>query len=99
MDIICRFTRRETKLEVMRCKNRLKNVPRAKGVYIDEDLTVLRARVVRELRKEGWLVQTYNGKIHAKKAGEELWVDQPQEFARLPWGEAKFRELGITPDF
>ena len=99
-DIICWFTRRETKYSVMRSKNRLKNVPRANGVFIDEDLTVLRARVVRELRKEGWFVQTHDGKIHARKQGEDdIWVDHPQEFARLPWGEEKFKELGITPDF
>ena len=99
-DIIVLFTHRETKYRVMRGRSKLRNIERARGVYIDEDLTVIRARVVKELRREGWFVQTHDGKINAKKEGQQpLWIDYPQEFTRLPWTEEKFRQLGITPDF
>ena len=84
----------------MHAKNRLRHVERARGVYIDEELTVIRARVVRELRHQGYVVNTRDGKISARKEGyDTLWIDYPQDFANLPWGEDKFRELGITPDF
>jgi len=84
----------------MRAKNKLRSIPQAKGVFIDEDLTVLHARVVRELHHQGWSVKTHDGKITAEKSGETtLWLDYPDDFKRLPWDSDKFKELGIDTNF
>ena len=99
-DLLVWFTHRDTKYRVMRARNKLRNIPRARGVFIDEELTQIRSRVVKELRHEGWTVQTHDGKISAQKDGEEdLWVDHPQDFQKLPWNDAKLTEMGIIPDF
>ena len=84
----------------MRNKHRLRGLPHARNVFIDEDLTIIRAQVVRELRKEDYKVTTHDGKISARKVGsEDIYVDYPQDFLRLPWDEEKFKQFGINPDF
>ena len=99
-DILVLFTQRDVKYNVMRNKHKLRRVPRAQGVYIDEDLTVIRARVVRQLRKDGYTVSTYDGKITAKRHQcDDIYVDYPQDFLSLPWDQERFQQLGINPDF
>ena len=43
---------RDLKTKIVRNKKKLKEVEERKGVFIEEDLTPLRDRLVRELKKE-----------------------------------------------
>ena len=45
-DIIVRFVRRDVKTKLMKNKKNLKNVPSRKNVYLNEDLTPLRGKIM-----------------------------------------------------
>ncbi|KAJ8048360.1 hypothetical protein HOLleu_00641 [Holothuria leucospilota] len=50
--IIAKFVRREVKSQILKNTKVLRMKPERANVYLDEDLTPLRARICKELRKE-----------------------------------------------
>jgi hypothetical protein len=73
-------------------------------VYVDEDLTPMRARNSRELRKEeGIHSWTIDGMIHTSvlRNGNEqkAVIDSPEDLIlKVGWSEEQIRELGIYFD-
>jgi hypothetical protein len=102
--IICKFVRRNIKTQVMKTKKKLRDMPMYNGVFIDEDLTPLRAKISRELRSEaGRRAWTIDGKIHTAitKDGKEskVIIDSPDDLMlKVGWSEEKVKSLGIYLD-
>ena len=76
--IIVRFTSYKKRNEVLFAKKELKdmNSGSLKSAYITEDLTPLRAKLLRYIKEECKdkfvMCHTYNGKIRAKKSAKEM---------------------------
>ena len=98
-DFICKFTVRDIKHDLMRCKHYLRRVDGFRYVYLDEHLTPLRARIVRALRDSGYTVRTVDGKIHCSITinGEEVrsFYDTAEDFGNLPFSEEQCHNLGL----
>ncbi|KAK3873783.1 hypothetical protein Pcinc_021208 [Petrolisthes cinctipes] len=69
--IIVRLARREKKIELMKNKKKLK-----RGIYIDEDLTKMRSKMLYEIRRDPQTTKTWtiDGRIFAmvNEGGEEM---------------------------
>ena len=63
--IIAKFVRRDTKTAIMRNKRNLKGLDSYKSVFVNDDLTTMRSKLVYELKRDGSVtrVWTMNGKI------------------------------------
>ena len=100
--IIVKFVRRNVKTAIMRNKKKLRRVDAARYIYIDEDLTPFRASIVKELRREGKLVTTNDGKIFtsikSEKGEHKIVLDSPNDFFNMWWTENKKKEMGIYPN-
>lgn len=99
--VIAKFVRRDIKTQMCMKKKNLKNIQGCDGIYIDEDLTPLRYRIVRELRKEpGRFVWTIDGKIHTKitKDGKDIKtvLETVDDFLEFGWTEEKLRDIGLA---
>ncbi|KAJ8030104.1 hypothetical protein HOLleu_26393 [Holothuria leucospilota] len=101
--IIAKFVRREVKSQILKNKKVLRTKPERANVYLDEDLTPLRARICKELRKEpGRRVWTMDGRIFTSitKEGKEVKhvLDKANDFLLLGWSEQKIQEVGLLLD-
>ena len=63
--IIAKFVRRDTKTAIMRNKSNLKGLDGYKSVFVNDDLTTMRSKLVYELKRDESVtrVWTMNGKI------------------------------------
>ena len=97
--IIVKLVRRDRKTALMKSKRQMKEVPKWNKVYLEEDLTPLRARLVRELRSDGRQVWTREGRIFTKprEGGKETiqTLDTPDDFLKVGWSEERVRETGL----
>lgn len=97
--VIVRFVRKEMKIELMRAKKVLK--AKKKQIFIDEDLTPLRARMYHSLRKDPDIsaVWTRDGRLHciATTGGKEkkVVIDSPDDLFQLGWSEDKMRPFYV----
>lgn len=88
--IIARLSRREKKVELMKNKKKL-----GRGLYMDEDLTRTRNRMLYEIRKHPQTTKTWtiDGKIFAviSDEGEESRkvFETPDDLYKLGWNETK----------
>ncbi|KAF0293454.1 hypothetical protein FJT64_008742 [Amphibalanus amphitrite] len=77
----------------MRAKRILKT--KRKNVYIDEDLTPLRAKMFFALRKDPDVsaVWTIDGRIHCKMNGkdEKIIIDSPVDLFTIGWSDDKVK--------
>lgn len=93
--IIARLVRRDVKISLMRAKKVLRN--KHKNIYIDEDLTPLRAKMFFALRKDPDVdaVWTIDGRIHCKVRSngkeQKAVVDSPDDLFAIGWSEDKMR--------
>ena len=93
--IIAKMVRREKKVEVMKAKKRLRELNDRKDIFIVEDLTQLRVKLVRELRKEPRVekVWTIDGKVFclvkdgAKRVKQ--MIDSPDDLHKIGWSEER----------
>ena len=93
--IVVRLVRREKKVELMKAKR----IPKAKRdkVYIDEDLTPLRAKMFHAMRNDPSVsaVWTIDGRLHCRVTldGKELKtvVDTPEDLFHLGWSQDKLK--------
>ncbi|XP_049890490.1 uncharacterized protein LOC126383825 [Epinephelus moara] len=105
-NIFVKFVRYETKLQIMGNKKRLRSIDGKNRVFIEEDLTPLRGKILRQVRmdpeiKRAW---TMDGNIcciikdndqEMKKtiySGDEL-------ISKLGWSAEKAQSVGIYVDF
>ena len=101
--IIVRFVRRESKIQMMMNKKKLKE--QNKEIYIQEDLTQLRSRLLWTVKKDegteaAWL---RDGKIHCllknpcKQSNgiaiKKVVIDTPDDLFNIGWDEDKMRGL------
>lgn len=89
--IIVKFVRREVKAEVMKKKRLLKDSNNYKRVFIEEDLTIMRRKIIQILKETGEQhserrVWSRDGKIRAK----ELVKDQHGHFTQ------QYRDVSIN---
>ena len=99
--IIVKMVRREKKVDVMKAKKRLRELNDRKDIFIVEDLTQLRVKLVRELRKEPRVekVWTIDGKVFclvkdgAKRVKQ--MIDSPDDLHKIGWSEERMKESGL----
>lgn len=104
--IICKFTRRDTKHSVMTKRHETRHIKyddegNPVRIYIDENLTRMRARVCKKLRDTKTPHRVRDGKIHLTTDGEnpttQQILDSPNDWEGLNWPDEVKVELGIYP--
>lgn len=96
--IICGFLSRDTKVALLKNKKKLKNSDNFKDVYMYEDLTPLRARLLRVMKgltnvKSAF---TRDGVIHCYLQNDShMIVQSPDDLFRLQVDSVYFEELGL----
>ena len=98
--IICRFVSRDTQSRVMKNKKKLRGKEGYNNqVYINEDLTRLRARLFHLVRKSGKVTSTStkNGRIYCNVPGKQrpIILDSPDDLHRLEFDEVPYSDLGL----
>jgi hypothetical protein len=102
--IIVKFVSRRTRRLVMQRKKELKGKEKYKGIYLNDDLTPLRARLLKFVKGLGMVEQawTIDGKIYLKKKGQStqrpVVIETPDQlFDRLgvKLGPEDFVSLGL----
>ena len=98
--IIAKFVRRDTKTRMMRAKKELRGLSGCRNVYINDDLTSLRSRLVYELNRDDTIksVWTIEGRIMCiqEEGGKEMKkvIDSPDDLFKVGWSEDKVAGLG-----
>ena len=99
--LIVKLLRRNKKTEIMKNKKRLKDKPHYKNVYINDDLTQLRAKIIAELRKDDAIKQvwTIDGKIfciqmNGDKETKRI-IESPDDLYRLGWSKETVKDKGL----
>ena len=99
--IIAKFVRRQCKTDVMRNKKRLRDCQNYENVYINDDLTTLRNKLVMEMKKDDNIKQvwTIEGRIFCIQIdqGREVKrvVDSPEDLFKVGWSEQRVAEMGV----
>ena len=99
--IIAKFVRRQCKTDVMRNKKRLRDCQNYDNVYINDDLTTLRNKLVMELKKDDNIKQvwTIEGRIFCIQMdqGREVKrvLDSPEDLFKVGWSEQRVAEMGV----
>ena len=99
--LIVKFVRRSTKVNLMRSKWALREKASRRGVYVNDDLTQLRGRLVREMKRDTGVnkVWSIDGRIFCTQYedGREVkrFVDSPDDLFKLGWSEEKVVGLGL----
>lgn len=98
--IIVKFVRRDMKTQMMKNKRKLKDAGR-RNVYLNDDLTPLRAKITRIMRSETTInsVWTIDGRIFCTVTdnGNDVkkTIDSPDDLFKLGWSEAKIKDLDL----
>ena len=99
--IIAKFVRRDTKTEVMKKKKNLKGMPAYSDVFIADDLTPLRSKMLCELKKDDQVKRAWSidGRISCivLENGNDVrkYVDSPDDLFKVGWSEEKMKESGF----
>ena len=99
--IIVKFVRRETKAQVMKHKRNLKKKPEFRDVFINDDLTKLRGKIMYQLKSDENIIKQWSvdGKIFCvmKEGNREIkkTIDSPEDLSKLGWTDEKVKELGV----
>ena len=102
--IIAKFVRRDMKSQVTRNKRKLREKEGRRWVFIEDDLTPLRAKLVRELKADEHIknVWTIDGRVFCTRTenGREVkkTIESPEDLLSVGWTEAKVKELGFFMD-
>ena len=107
--IICRFTRRDVKHQIIKNKKLAKNITRDDDgnpvkIYIDEKLTPMRANICRYLRNQKIDHHTWDGKIFIPNVDrndqtESQWkvLDRTEDWLNWKVSDKIKTDLGIFP--
>ena len=92
--VICKFTSRRAKIAFYYARMKLKDSDKGKGIFINEDLTKLRYKLMMEAKKVPGCraITTNNGTI-------KVWVEGRLEGAYTINHPADLEQLGLTPDY
>ena len=99
--IMAKFVRPDVKASVMRNKRKLRENDKGRGVYVNEDLTPLRAKMSRVLRNDPAIkkVWTIEGRIFCviNEDGRETkkTIETPDDLFKLGWTEERMAELDL----
>lgn len=100
-NVICKFVARSTKHKLMGAKKNLKDKPEYKQVFINEDLTRLRSRMLNMVRRNERTKSCYtrDGKIICiYKDGlreRSVIIETPDQLFQLGYNEIDLRDLGL----
>ena len=95
--VICKLVRRSKKIEILRNKRNLRSSDRGKDVFIYEDLTQTRMKMLKKLKESGRFKSVYSrdGKIHCKNDQRTVTINSPDDLFSLGFDENLFKELGF----
>ena len=99
--IIVKFTRRCVKSAVMRSKHKLQYIPDFQRVFIEENLTDFRAKLVMKLKRrpEVSRVTTIDGKVLFTFNNQRLKFNTGTDFLdNLPLGDDFLEEVNLDPE-
>ena len=104
--IICRFTRRDTKYEIMQNRKLARHINvdddgNPVNIFIDEKLTPMRANVCKLLRQEKVKHHTKDGKIFITKENTEnlTVLDTTEDWINWDRSDKVKVDLGVYPKF
>ena len=86
---------------MMKGKQALRQNPSRRDVYVNDDLTQLRGRLVREINRDTGVnkVWTIDGRIFCTQYEDDRevkrFVDSPGDLFKLGWSEEKVVGLGL----
>lgn len=105
-NIFVKFVRYETKLKIMRNKRRLWSIEGKNRVFIEEELTPLRAKILRQARmdpeiKRAWTIDgNFCCIISDNDRGVKKTIFSGDELmSKLGWSPEKVQSAGIYVDF
>jgi hypothetical protein len=96
--LIVRFVSTDLKFKFFTNKKKLQDCPELKKVYINEDLTVLRLKLLQYVKNIDNVKSavTRKGKIHCvMKNGKKMTVDNPDDLFHLGVTDIDYGELGL----
>lgn len=96
--IICRFVSRDTKIELLKSKKKLRDSDDYKNVFMHEDLTPLRAKLLKVVKEQTNVksVFTREGIIHCNlHNGSHIIIESPDDLFRLGFDGINYDELGL----
>ena len=96
--IIVRFFARDTKHDFLVNKNKLKNKENYRGVYINEDLTPLRSKLLQYVKKQDVVESAYTreGKVICRtRDGSRVTVETPDDLFKLGLTNVDYAALGL----
>lgn len=101
--ILCKFVRRETKYQILANKRLAGNITTDDAgnpvkIFIDEDLTAMRARVCKKLRGDKVAHHTRDGKVFISTSETDYKMyDTPTDWESLDWPVKVKQEIGLFP--
>ena len=104
--ILCKFVRRDVKNQILANKMMARNIKRDPydgrlvKIYVDEDLTSMRARVCKKLRQDRVPHYTRDGKVYIASADSESQFkvhDTPEDWESLEWLDSVKIDVGVYP--
>jgi hypothetical protein len=96
--LIVRFVSTDLKFKFFTNKKKLQDCPELKKVYINEDLTVLRLKLLQYVKNIDNVKSavTRKGKIHCvMKNGKQMTVDNPDDLFHLGVTDIDYGELEL----
>ena len=99
--IIVKFVRRNTKTALMMNKKTLRTIDRYRHIYINDDLTPLRSRMLRTLQnddevKRVWTIDgNFNCVVVENNADVKKRLETPDDLFKLGWSQEKMMDSGL----
>ena len=99
--IIVKLVRRNTKTALMMNKKTLRTIDRYRHIYINDDLTPLRSRMLRTLQnddevKRVWTIDgNFNCVIVENNAEVKKRLETPDDLFKLGWSQEKMMDSGL----
>ena len=99
--IIVKFVRRNTKTTLMMNKKTLRTIDRYRHIYINDDLTPLRSRMLRTLQnddevKRVWTIDgNFNCVVVENNAEVKKRLETPDDLFKLGWSQEKMMDSGL----
>ena len=97
--IIVRFFAREKRNQMLVNKNRLKDNDDYKNVFISEDLTQLRAKLLHYVKREERVASTYtgDGKIICQlRDNSRIMLESPDDLFKIGLTDIDYHALGLS---
>ncbi len=97
-DVLCRFVTRATKMAMMSNKKKLKEKEGYKDVYINENLTPMRAKLFATVRKCQNVKSAFTsqGKIICfLNDGTRHAIESPDDLFKLGFDEINYKDFGL----